>query len=521
MTEDNAGDAPDVVVTDLEYTANFYDDQSPVRLNYIAALNGFAPRPIDRPFTYCELGCGLGLTTNLLAAAYPHGEFHGIDLNPAHIETARKDAAAGGIANVSFWERSFADLNDVALPAFDFITLHGVYAWVGADTRRTIRQLIKDRLKPGGIVYISYNALPGWAGLMPLRQIMLSFTANLGGSTLDKVRHGIAYLRFLRERQARYFVENPGAGEMLDTLLNQSAKYIAHEYFNANWHPMYLSEIATDMAEAGLAFAGSIPTFLNYRQMAVPGTYQEIFATAPDRIVFETHKDIVRNEKFRRDVFVKKDRPVLDEEAAVAFYEDLYFGVPDSGARFHDKVRVGYAEMELTERFLSDLFAACAAGAKTMAQLRRAPGLKHLDPRAIYDGVRLLVVTEQIFAFAGPPAPYPGPGAVLTLSPLNRIMVERSLTDPGVVGPTSRVAGTSYSPPLMDGLMLLARGSVLPERMAEWVTDYVASRDTNLQDAEGKPLEPEQQRIMLEQAAASFCAEKEPKYVELGILEPV
>lgn len=33
----------------------------------MAALNGYGPVPIDKDFTYCELGCGKGLKRQILA----------------------------------------------------------------------------------------------------------------------------------------------------------------------------------------------------------------------------------------------------------------------------------------------------------------------------------------------------------------------------------------------------------------------------------------------------------------------
>ena len=66
-------------VLDAPYTWSFFDFQGPVLMSYIARLNGIEPPAIDEPFTYCELGCGNGVTTNLLAAALPQGDFYGVD----------------------------------------------------------------------------------------------------------------------------------------------------------------------------------------------------------------------------------------------------------------------------------------------------------------------------------------------------------------------------------------------------------------------------------------------------------
>ena len=57
-------------VTDTIYTDGFFRELSPSWLNYVAALKGCLPIPLDRPFTYLELGCGLGRSTTVLAGAF-------------------------------------------------------------------------------------------------------------------------------------------------------------------------------------------------------------------------------------------------------------------------------------------------------------------------------------------------------------------------------------------------------------------------------------------------------------------
>src|SRR5262245_17422121 len=117
-------------VTDQLYTEGFYRELAPSWLNYVAALNGCHPRPIDGEFNYLELGCGLGQSTNVLAACYPKARFYGVDFNPSHIDNARIFARSNGIGNVQFLERAFDELRDGDLPECDFVGIHGTLSWV-------------------------------------------------------------------------------------------------------------------------------------------------------------------------------------------------------------------------------------------------------------------------------------------------------------------------------------------------------------------------------------------------------
>ena len=66
---------------DTPYTWGYYNELSPIYLNFVCALNGHHPIPLDDGFSYCELGCGYGVTTNGLAELFPQGDFIGIDYN--------------------------------------------------------------------------------------------------------------------------------------------------------------------------------------------------------------------------------------------------------------------------------------------------------------------------------------------------------------------------------------------------------------------------------------------------------
>ncbi len=58
-------------VLDSSYANTFFQELSPAWLNYTRAVNGVPGRPLDRPFTYLELGAGLGHCCVVNAGAFP------------------------------------------------------------------------------------------------------------------------------------------------------------------------------------------------------------------------------------------------------------------------------------------------------------------------------------------------------------------------------------------------------------------------------------------------------------------
>src|SRR5271168_4967785 len=155
-------------VTDVPYFPGYYSQQSPVHMVVAARLAGVAcdlPDD-DDPVHYLELGCGTGLGALTLASANASWRITGIDFNPAHIATARALARQAGIRNATFFEADLATLAEDrkadAIPEADFVSAHGLWSWVAQPVRAGIVRLLRAKVRAGGLVHLSYNALPAW-----------------------------------------------------------------------------------------------------------------------------------------------------------------------------------------------------------------------------------------------------------------------------------------------------------------------------------------------------------------------
>jgi SAM-dependent methyltransferase len=206
-------------ITDVSYIPGFFANLAPTSLRYVAALNRVSPPPAGG-FRFLELGCGLGRSLTTLAAANPHGEFVGVDINPEHTAFASNDIAAGGLSNARVITSGFEGLPG-DLGRFDFIALHGVYSWVSPAVREQIHEVIRRHLAPGGLMLVSYNALPGWAHLQPIRGILRQYAALRQGDRLLRIREAVNYLVYIRDKHAKYFDDNPRAAAYVDALLKQ------------------------------------------------------------------------------------------------------------------------------------------------------------------------------------------------------------------------------------------------------------------------------------------------------------
>ncbi len=321
-------------VLDIQYTAGFYRELAPSFLRLVAMSRSVRPPQLSEGAAYCELGCGQGFGTLLLAASNPAMRFWGFDFNPAQIFNARRLAAEAKITNVSFEDSSFEQLALApadAYPMFDAITLHGIYSWITEENRHFIVDIIAKRLKPGGVVYVSYNSMPGWAHLAPLQRLLREHADRAPGRSDTQVMNALKFAEMLQKGGARYFSANPQVGVRLEKLVSMNQNYLAHEYLNGSWHPMYHSEVAKEMEGARLRYVGAANLADNVDAVAVPPDLQKEIAAVSDPAWAETLRDFIANRQFRKDVFMRGASEVTGQAAVRALGSTPFYAtVPRS-----------------------------------------------------------------------------------------------------------------------------------------------------------------------------------------------
>ncbi|NYZ17599.1 methyltransferase domain-containing protein [Azospirillum sp. RWY-5-1] len=369
-------------VSDIEYLPGFYREQGPAHLHLTCLINGIEPPDQSQGFDYCELGCGTGVTVSLLAAANPKGRFHAIDFHPAHIARARAFAASAGLDNITFHEASFEEMAagaGPALPQFDFVTLHGVYSWVSAENRRAITRFLRTAVKPGGLVYVSYNAQPGWTAMMPLQRLLYEF-GNLVHDRSDRqVSAALDFAEKLQKAGARVVGEEGIVQKLRGENKAQGGEdqlvYLAHEYLNGSWQPLYHVDVAREMADAKLVFVGSGTVFENYPELALTPEQREVLATVPVPSLRETFKDYCVGRPFRRDLYVRGARRLsAHRRDELLRAMGLAMTVPPADARTTIKVPLGEAEMEKAHYL--PILAALSEGPRSIGALLDLPVLR-------------------------------------------------------------------------------------------------------------------------------------------------
>jgi SAM-dependent methyltransferase len=358
-------------VADIEYLPGFYRELAPAHLDAICLVNGIQPPDRADGFEYCELGCGSGSAVSLLAAAVPEGRFVGIDFNPAHIARGKALARAAGLSNLTLHECSFEQALEPGgphLPQFDYITMHGVYAWIGRDSQRAILRFLDRFLKPGGVAYVSYNALPGWTQAQPLQRLLREI-AMLSPERSDRqIADALAFAQAVHEAKSPALAAPDLVGNLQKELDRGQVAYLAHEYLNGHWQPLYHVDVARDFAEAKLAYVGSGTVFENYPPLCFEAPQKALLDQIKVAPLRETLKDYFLQRSFRRDVFVRGARR-LTEKQRDALLSDVTMVLSTSPDFVRMSVKVPAGEAALEPRTYDPVFAALKEGPQGIGDL--------------------------------------------------------------------------------------------------------------------------------------------------------
>jgi SAM-dependent methyltransferase len=391
-------------ITDADYADTYFRELSPTWLTYVAALHGVSSPRLDRPFRYLELGCGYGQSAIVHAAAFPQAAFHACDFNAAHIQSAIRYAAACGVDNVSFLDAPFDDVLGRELPdAFDFIGLHGVYSWIDATTRAAVRRVVAEKLTFGGLVYVSYNCLPGWSVELPLRRLLRELAAGASGDSAARTRDAVAALSALAQTSFRYFKTHPSAVRAVDSYARSAAGYIAHEFLNEAWEPFYSVDVVDDMASIDLHYVGSATLPDNHDVLTIDERSAEACARLPTNRQQQLARDFAANRRFRRDVFVKGRQPSTNSVSfvqTVALETNAVVGCIDGPESIATTARVPRGQVSFEEAFIRDLRQLLVGGSMTIADIVHRLSGPHTDSAAIARNVELLVAADSLAPFA-------------------------------------------------------------------------------------------------------------------------
>ena len=380
----------------LGYTYGFYREMAPDWLDMCARMAGFvAPnRGEDGAFRYLELGSGQGFGLCLLAAANPDGEFVGVDFNPEHIAHSEELAAAGGLTNIRFIEGDFSELGarwPADLGQFDYAAMHGICSWVPATVRDGLVACLDKALKPGALVYNSYNSKPGWISTQPFQHIArrMQIVGGLSGpKALDET---VALFDQLMETNSAIKRALPTLKMRLDSVRTQNRAYLVQEYLHENWSLFWFSQMMDEMSVAKLSFIGSATIAEQMLPGFLPAALRAPIEAQTDPILRQEVLDCAINQSFRRDIMCRGARTSfgrrLDSISGTIIH---LIGAPKGD---EVKVSTSFGEIKISRENFAPIIEALSDGPATIGDVLAKPVMSGKPVNPIVQNMMLLAHT--------------------------------------------------------------------------------------------------------------------------------
>ncbi len=507
-------------VTEMDYPYGYYRELAPSSMTLAATLAGVSTAIGERPLRYLELGCGQGLSVNIHAAAC-EGEFWGTDFNPAHARHAQHLAAASG-GQARMFDASFEELLDHPdLPEFDVIALHGTWSWVSAEHRATIVELVRRHLGVGGVLYISYNSLPGWAIDMPMRHLAAMHarkSRSPAQGLSGRIDDAMEFAQKVAGAGHGYFAAAPASVKWLERVRTQNKNYLAHEYFNDSWHPMYFSEFDEALSEAKLSFATTATLLDPIQRETMPKASRDMLQGIADPAMRETVFDYLMNQRFRRDLFVKGPLRISTGGRAERLSRTA-FVLLSAPSEIPMSLKIPGCEMSLQESIYKPLLEVLADRKmvpKTLAEISADRRCKPIQLNQLIQAIQVLCGAGYLN-----PAQLPASASktARNCKSLNAYLMARAMYSDEVEILASPVTGTGVQVVRFHQMFLLSlqKGAKSPADWAAFAWEALKSQGQRLVKS-GKTIESEADNLKeLQAQAAQFESARLPVLRALGI----
>ncbi len=505
-------------VTGVGYTYGYHRETSPVFQRFCLLLRGLACDDPGAAASHCELGFGQGISININAAANP-GRYFGTDFNPAHAAHANQLARHGG-SNLRLYDDSFEQLlarDD--LPAFDSISLHGVWTWVSRDNQRLITKFAARHLTPGGVLYVSYNCFPGCAPAYPLRQLF-ALHDRLAPGPPDIAQRIDAALKFSESVLAagpRFAHDATNLQERLRLISGQRRDYLAHEYFNREWNCMFFSEVADALAEAKLDFATTADPLDVVDTINLTQEWIAFLNGIAQPILREQVRDYFVNREFRKDLYLRGARrlgPMEARERLLATRIVLQRPIDAIPMTVTSGQAQATLEVSIFRPILDALASQDYAPKSFNDLLREMPG----------NSLAQMAMASAVLVGAGHAAPCQPEASVLLVrdncAALNRHLLERARTRDDVNHLASPVTGAGIAVGRFQQLFLLARsrGCEQPADWAQFTWQLLADQGHKVLKDGRRLATPEENLAELTAQANEFATKQLPILRAVGVV---
>jgi SAM-dependent methyltransferase len=277
----------------------------PAYISALSAIAGLKLPPVEQ-WRVLEMACGDGSNILPLAFDYPEGAFIGVDRARNPIKAGRALASRLNLANIELLDADLAEWQPEG--EFDYIIAHGIFSWVPPDVRERILQICGSALKPKGIAFISYNALPG-CHFRRFAWDFLRFHVRRQTDPAVRTEKARELAHFiLNMPESKDALQQAVRGEM-ETALKRDETVLYHDDLSETNEPLYLMDFMSQAARHGLQYLGDAEPHRD--------DVADIPLQAEDWVESRQYGDFLAKRRFRETLLCRQgitlDRMLLPE----------------------------------------------------------------------------------------------------------------------------------------------------------------------------------------------------------------
>ena len=478
-------------VSDIGYTFGYYPELNPLRMRLQLLIAGFSP---PNCVNACELGFGQGISINIHSSTSEVNWF-GTDFNPeqAHFASAMSSASRNNAFLTDDAFEEYCARED--LPDFDFIALHGIWSWISPENRKIIQKFIKNKLKIGGVVYLSYNTLPGWSGYAPIRHLLTQHASqfgSIGGERSNNIENALAAVEKILQLEPKYSQKIVDVTDRFNVLKSQNRRYLAYEFFNRDWHPMYFSEVNDVLKEAKVEFACSANYLDTVDDINLTPDQKSHLKGLTNKNYRESVRDVFINQQFRKDYWIKGPRMLSTlEKIEILRGERVVLILHPEDVP--TKVTGNYIEANLDEEIYEPIVDALRDNQTcTILELEQRVKTRGINFAQLLQAISILIGVKAL----EPANDHTQSTVSERVHNLNQFIINNSRSNDDIKYLASPITGGGISTPRFEQLFLLAQSSGLknPNEIGSYVCNILTSQGQKI-IKDGKVLEKEEDNL--------------------------
>lgn len=313
---------------EMPYATLAQRSTDPNRLSAIGRLYG-VDVPSPERAAIIEIGCGTGTNLIHIAERFPGSQCVGIDISERHIAEGRRLATAAGIKNIELRHGDLQSEN-LAPGRFDYVICHGVYSWVPPHVQQQILRTVSSAVSENGLVYVSYNVLPGWRQRGAIRDIMITgaqYKSVVSNSYApeERLRGGLEFLSLVASaRQLEGDLYGSYIKESLRRFKDSHPAYLFHEYLEEHNSAVRFSDLMEQVELHGLKFVAETKAAMMSADDLGEDVQEYLGRLGDDIITREQCLDVIRNRVFRETLLCKGHHS-LKRDLKASVFKSLHF----------------------------------------------------------------------------------------------------------------------------------------------------------------------------------------------------